>query len=179
MGRGEARVQTPRRFEFLYRGCLIAARLEDRGHLVVGDGFIRHELGHAFELRQGGVQVSLLLERHSQVEPRVRQFRVDLLHLLQLFDAVGHVARAEQCQPVVDAFADRARGQGQRLLELVNCLLLGGRILVEGLTQITVVPQLALVRTRRLGKQHPGQPAGRQCGNQNEAAVETSVGHTL
>jgi len=172
--RGEPRVQIACRFELFHGGCLVALRLQDGAYLVMRHRFVGHQLHHALELRERSLQVTLFLERDSQVEPRVRQLGVGLLGLLQLGDSLGRLACAQQRQPVIDLLARGIGGQGQRFFELVDGLLLCRGVFVKGLAEIAVVPEVGLIGPARLCQEHPGHTAGRQRGNQGTSFEHTS-----
>ena len=104
-------------------------------------GLVGDKLDHPLELRNRLVVLRILLVGDTEVEPRVGDRGVLLLGPLQLGDCLGRLPCPQERQSVVDALADRVRGQIQRGLELVDGALLRGRVLVEGLPEITVVPE--------------------------------------
>ena len=76
----------------------------------------------------------------------MRQLGVKLLDFQQLGGSRVGVTLAQECQPVVQFVARRARRERERLLQLPDGLGVGRRILVERLAQITVLPQARVGR---------------------------------
>jgi len=113
------------------------------------DRLIGHEPEHPLQLPDGLVVLRLPLVGDPQIEPCVRDARILLLRAFEFRQAALELARANQGQAVVDAFGRRIRRQRQRALELAHRLVLRGRVLVERLAQIAMVPDPLL--HRRLG----------------------------
>ena len=150
---GEIRVEFGGALELAQRLGGLVGELVQVAEVVVGDRFVGYERDHLLELGDGLVVLRVLLIGNPQVEPGVGQRRVLFLHAEQLVDGRGGLARAQQREPVVQPLARGIGCQVQRLLELVDRLELGRRVLVEGLAEIAVLPQLVGALPRRLGRE--------------------------
>jgi hypothetical protein len=76
----------------------------------------------------------------AEVEPGVRQLGRLRLDLLELGHPGLGLPGLEQRQTVVEPLARRAGGELERLAQLLDRLVLGGRVLVERLAEVAVVP---------------------------------------
>ena len=91
---------------------------------------------------------------NAEIEPSVRQLRLEPLDLFEQLQAVGIVGRPQQRQPVIEFLADGTRLKIQRLLELSHAFVLRGGVFIKGFAEIAILPQTCGGVGIRLG----GQP---------------------
>ena len=97
------------------------------------DRFVRYELEHTFELRNGAIIFRILFENDSEIEPSVRNGGFLLLSSLEFTDSFFRFSGAMQGKPVVHTLADRIGSKVERLAKLLHGVRLRSRILVERL----------------------------------------------
>src|SRR5262249_30813300 len=109
--------------------------------IEVRDRLVGHERDQALEFDNGLRILRVLLVGDAEVEPGMRNLRVLALRALELRNPLFRSTRFQQRQAVVDPLARRLRREIERLLEFVNGELLRRWILVEGLAEITMMPE--------------------------------------
>ena len=162
VGAGEAGVETRRGLEVGEREIGLAGQLVEGAEVELGDRLVGHQGHHPLELDDGAVVLRVALEGDPEIEPGVWDLRRLLLHPLQLGDPLRRLARLEQGQPVVEPLARRVGRQRERLLELLDRLVLGGGVLVERLAEVAVLPEQLVAAGRRLGRSRADQPEREQ-----------------
>ena len=171
----QTRIEVARLFKLPNGGIHLLLGFVQRAELIVRCRLVRRQAQHLLKLRLRLVEIPHPLVSDAQVEPGVRQLGVLLLHLLQLRHAILHVAGAQQRQTVVQTLASRIRRQGQRLPELFHGLLRHGGVLIEGLSQIAVLPQQRLVGRADLGVRQPPAAERRRQRRRGEAREAAQI----
>ncbi len=118
-------------------GFFVAAQLPvELTDVVARLGLVGDEYGHLLELRQRAFVVPELLVLDAEVEPCVRDGRVELLSLFKPRDAFVTSACPELGQRVVDLLLDGVRVQLKRLPQRLDRLLGTSGVFIEGLPEV-------------------------------------------
>src|SRR5205085_2510971 len=108
--------------------------------VIVGDCVLGNEFNEALELRNAARRISLFLGGDPEIKPGVRDFGILLLRFFELSNGLFGFASAQEGQAVIYALARGIGHELEGLPELLDSVLLSGRIFVKSFAEIAVMP---------------------------------------